>query len=561
MMRTLATKQPTNDSAMQKKKKENSARSHSVSPLSTGMPLLQRKCSCGGGCPRCQEESLLQTKLRISEPSDKYEQEADRIADEVMRMLEPSVQQQLEPKAEEQLQQQHMQKEEETLPSKPLAKQITSLVQRKAEPMEQEEEQGILQTQTTSSKAPTASSSLQNRIASLQGNGQPLSQSERTFFEPRFGTDFSQVRVHADSQAAETAQVLNSLAFTLGRDIVFGAGQYQPSASEGRRLLAHELTHILQQGVVFNNNQYRPETIPDQQRLLAHELAHKLQNHVYLGKKPELFQLSSTSDPTERQADRITKAVIQYRPAIADVSTGQPNKIQRMKIGEEKPPFWETEAGDTQLEKISEKEVAKVNAAIKLVKAVAHNQEKFRDCHEFFTENCPNGDSLKDTFDRAVLWKFPTDAEETGGAKTIPGKKEIAITYLGLRADAKTLAHYLMHELMHVCGVGGAAVHRLADKARLYCMGADPNQISLYLTKGESIAALFSYRRFLDAWILGRLKPSIGLDLNLTGATGSGGDLLSVIGGLKGRSSSLWGGGTVWRANPITRTGFGGRSL
>ena len=85
-------------------------------------------------------------------------------------------------------------------------------------------------------------------IASMQGRGQPLPLSERTFFEPRFGKDFSQVRIHTGSQAAEAARALNAQAFTVGLDVVFGAGQYASESVEGKRLLAHELTHVLQQG-------------------------------------------------------------------------------------------------------------------------------------------------------------------------------------------------------------------------------------------------------------------------------------------------------------------------
>jgi hypothetical protein len=96
-MKAIATKQPTNESVKQNKSGEK-GRSRSSSPLSTGMPLLQRKCACGGGCPRCQDELGIQTKLKISEPGDKYEEEADQIADEMMRMPEPSVQRQIEPK-------------------------------------------------------------------------------------------------------------------------------------------------------------------------------------------------------------------------------------------------------------------------------------------------------------------------------------------------------------------------------------------------------------------------------------------------------------------------------
>ena len=105
-MRTTATKQPTKYSSQQKKKRNSvrsayssAWRSRSVSPLLTGMPLLQRKCACGGGCPRCKEDLGIQTKLKIGNPNDKYEQEADRIADQVMRMPEPSVQRQVEPDA------------------------------------------------------------------------------------------------------------------------------------------------------------------------------------------------------------------------------------------------------------------------------------------------------------------------------------------------------------------------------------------------------------------------------------------------------------------------------
>ena len=220
-MRTLATKQPTHDSAKQQKGDRgrtacsSTSRSCSVSPLPTGMPLLQRKCACGGGCPRCQaeqdlEEALpIQTKVKISQPGDKYEQEADRIAEQVMRMPEPRV------------------SESET----------TAQVRKET-----------IQTKSATGEGSTDSLAVSLSIISLQSGGQPLSQSEREFFEPRFGIDLSQVRIHADSRATETAQSLNARAFTIGRDIVFGTGQYEMGSTEGRQLLAHELTHTIQQG-------------------------------------------------------------------------------------------------------------------------------------------------------------------------------------------------------------------------------------------------------------------------------------------------------------------------
>ena len=83
----------------------------------------------------------------------------------------------------------------------------------------------------------------------LRSPGQPLDAGTRAFMEPRFGYDFSQVQVHTDARAAESARAVNALAYTVGRDVVFGTGQYAPETREGRRLLAHELTHVVQQAV------------------------------------------------------------------------------------------------------------------------------------------------------------------------------------------------------------------------------------------------------------------------------------------------------------------------
>lgn len=82
----------------------------------------------------------------------------------------------------------------------------------------------------------------------LSSPGQQLDLETRAFFEPRFGHDFSRVRVHADARAAESAWAVNALAYTVGQDVVFGFGQYAPKSSAGGRLLAHELMHVVQQG-------------------------------------------------------------------------------------------------------------------------------------------------------------------------------------------------------------------------------------------------------------------------------------------------------------------------
>ncbi|MCP5110969.1 MAG: DUF4157 domain-containing protein, partial [bacterium] len=81
----------------------------------------------------------------------------------------------------------------------------------------------------------------------LGESGEPLSSNVQAFMEPRFDFDFSKVRVHSNATAAESARAVNAHAYTVGPNIVFGSGQYSPETIQGRRLLAHELTHVVQQ--------------------------------------------------------------------------------------------------------------------------------------------------------------------------------------------------------------------------------------------------------------------------------------------------------------------------
>lgn len=91
----------------------------------------------------------------------------------------------------------------------------------------------------------------------LRSPGQPLDMQTRAFMEPRFGYDFSRVRVHTDAKAAESARAVNALAYTVGRDIAFGPSQYAPETNEGRSLIAHELTHVAQQSASTASNANR----------------------------------------------------------------------------------------------------------------------------------------------------------------------------------------------------------------------------------------------------------------------------------------------------------------
>ena len=162
----------------------------------------------------------IQAKLVVGQPGDIYEQEADRVADAVMRMPEPQVQRQVEPEEEE----------EEEIQTKPLAEEITPLVQRQVEPEEEEEE---IQTKQLPGQSHEIVPDVETRINSIRGGGQPLPDSTRTFFEPRFGYDFSQVRVHTDAKAADTARAVNARAFTRGMTWCSVQGSMRPEQRQG----------------------------------------------------------------------------------------------------------------------------------------------------------------------------------------------------------------------------------------------------------------------------------------------------------------------------------------
>lgn len=151
-------------------------------------------CACGGGCPRCRETRTPATGLPVSEPGDRYEREADHVAEHVMRMPQPS--------------------------------ELGATDSRRAVPP------------AAPQPAPAAGE------GSGSSGGQPLDARTRAFFEPRFAFDLSQVRVREDPGAASA---LRARAYTIGADITFGQGEYAPHTASGRALLAHELTHVVQQ--------------------------------------------------------------------------------------------------------------------------------------------------------------------------------------------------------------------------------------------------------------------------------------------------------------------------
>lgn len=163
----------------------------------------------------------IQRKLTINTPGDKYEREADRVADQVMRIPEPQLQRACPcggrcPECQSQTEQPGQ--EQEHLQTKIIRK--NDSVDNAAPPIVQE---------------------------ALISPGQLLDPATRHFMESRFGHDFGRVRVHTNPKAVASTRAVNAQAYTVGQDIAFGEGQYAPQTVKGRRLLAHELTHVLHQ--------------------------------------------------------------------------------------------------------------------------------------------------------------------------------------------------------------------------------------------------------------------------------------------------------------------------
>lgn len=170
--------------------------------------ILQRKCACGnrtisgGECAECKKKkNSIQRKLAIGASDDVLEREADRVADQVMEMSANS--------------------------------RIGSVSPR------------IQRISSRSRHSPETVPVSVDRV--LSGSGRPLEPTFRQDMERRFGYDFSHVRVHSGVAAERSVRDVNANAYTVRNNIVFGSGQYEPSTHEGRRLIAHELTHVIQQ--------------------------------------------------------------------------------------------------------------------------------------------------------------------------------------------------------------------------------------------------------------------------------------------------------------------------
>jgi len=163
---------------------------------------------------RLLQKRTIQAKLHISQPNDPYEQEADRVAERVMRTPDSAAQ-----------------------------RKCAACSAGGATCPSCEEETRIRRKSDGAAKAGEVPADFASRL----GGGTALDSASRAFFEPRFGRDFGDVRVHAGAQADIAARSISARAFTLGRNVAFAAGEYDPRSERGRDLMAHELAHVLQQ--------------------------------------------------------------------------------------------------------------------------------------------------------------------------------------------------------------------------------------------------------------------------------------------------------------------------
>ncbi|HEV7240375.1 MAG TPA: DUF4157 domain-containing protein [Thermoanaerobaculia bacterium] len=236
---------------------------------------------------RVPVQNNIQAKLKVNTPGDSYEQEADRVAHELS--------------------------EESCACGGKCSSCSTKRVQRK-------------------SGAPTAESADVDPI--LNGPGHALDSHTRSFMEPYFGHDFSRVRVHSDPTAAASADSLGARAYTVGHHLVFGPGEYRPRSAEGQRLLAHELTHVMQQSAAGPMIQRDDKPIT---RAAASKSPKLLVKQAAPDRQPACACLvfMHHSEVNARKAAEAMHALCRYNLAIIDPKAGR--NIDVPNVGERDP--------------------------------------------------------------------------------------------------------------------------------------------------------------------------------------------------------------------------------
>src|SRR6056297_3724572 len=193
----------------------------------------------------------LQAKLKIGSTHSRFEKQADRVADSVMTMadqplqMQPSEEEeqlQMQPSEEEEQLQMQRSEEEEELQMQPSEEEEKLQMKHKHPASVQMAPNG-----TSAVKPGHTSNNVAKKITGLKGNGQKMPTKVTREMSQKIGADFSDVTIHKGKEAAFLNKEIGARAFTYGKDIYFNSGEYNPASSEGKHLLAHELTHVVQQ--------------------------------------------------------------------------------------------------------------------------------------------------------------------------------------------------------------------------------------------------------------------------------------------------------------------------
>ncbi|WP_024769964.1 eCIS core domain-containing protein [Aquimarina macrocephali] len=310
------------------------------------------------------EEGFVQPKLTVGKPNDKYEVEADRVADQVVAKTSESTTPFFSPAP---FVQRQTDEKEGDVQQKPIAESITPAVlrqpeeetaqksievqnkggvsdgvsmkpsdhsstnfdtQKQEEEVQEKEEEEVSEVQHKSKilqrkeiGVPTVTNTIESRIQRASDNGKPMNKSVKGSMESGFGTDFSGVKVHTDSESSSLNKQMSSKAFTYKNNVFFGENQYQPETKEGKHLIAHELTHVVQQGhAQKGENAVATETVqPKVQRLgisdaldyfadAAHNIPGFRMFTIILGINP--INMSSV----DRSAANIMRAIVEFLP-------------------------------------------------------------------------------------------------------------------------------------------------------------------------------------------------------------------------------------------------------
>ena len=248
--------------------KSSASRSFFAKSTESASPFFSP--SSAGGAP------AIQTKLKIGAPNDRFEQEADSVADRVVQRMSSGNISEGEPEA---IQTKCRECEEKEKPQRQVdepeqgiqrqAEEEEEEIQRETESEEteadirrqqDESDEGTISTRNDG--AGTASGGAAQAAKAVSSGGRPMTSSERASFEPHFGRDFSGVRLHDSPQAGAAAKRINAKAYTLGNNIAFAPGQYSPGSKQGQHLIAHELTHVVQQGAANTIRRAAPKPTP-----------------------------------------------------------------------------------------------------------------------------------------------------------------------------------------------------------------------------------------------------------------------------------------------------------